>query len=78
MKKNTVKGLAAVVFALILMFTTMCTTYAETVQDDVEKWLNGLVSDYESAETEEEAFFFKLKLFYNVEVEFMHKSDGVV
>lgn len=54
MKKNTVKGLAAVVFALILMFTTMCTTYAETVQDDVEKWLNGLVSDYESAETEEE------------------------
>lgn len=54
MKKNTVKGIAAVIFVLVLMFTTMFTTYAETVQDDVENWLNGLVSDYESAETEEE------------------------
>ncbi len=39
---------------LILSFTSMCTCYAETVQDNVEAWLNGLVDDYNSAESEEE------------------------
>lgn len=54
MKRNAIKSFSAVILVLILLFTSMCTCYAETVQDNVEAWLNGLVEDYNSAETEEE------------------------
>ena len=54
MKRNAVKNFSAVILALILMFSTMCTCFAETVQDNVEAWLEGLVEEYNSADTEEE------------------------
>lgn len=54
MKRNAVKSFSAVILVLILMFTTTCTSYAETLQDNIEAWINGIVDDYNSAETEEE------------------------
>lgn len=54
MRRNTVKGFFAFILVLMLMFSTICTSYAETVQDEVEAWLNGLVNDYNSADTKEE------------------------
>lgn len=54
MKRNTLRNISAVVLAFILLFTLPISTFAETVQDRVENYLNGVVEDYESAETEEE------------------------
>lgn len=54
MKRNTVKSFFAVILVFILMLTTMYTSYAKTIQDDVESWLNGVVEEYNSAESEEE------------------------
>lgn len=54
MKRNTVKGFLALILVFILMFTTVYTSYAETLQDNIEAWIEGAVNDYNSAETEEE------------------------
>ncbi len=54
MKKNTVKNISAVVLAIILMCTLTVSSFAETIQDQVENWLNGAVEEYETAESAEE------------------------
>lgn len=54
MKRNAVKSFSAVILVIILIFSAMCTCFAETIQDNVEAWLEGLVDEYESAETDEE------------------------
>lgn len=54
MKRNAVKSFSTVVLVLILIFSTMCTSFAETIQDNVEAWLDQIVNDYNNADTEEE------------------------
>lgn len=54
MKRNIYKVLFSAVLVLMLIFSTVSTAFAETVQDRLENYLNGAVDDYESAETEEE------------------------
>lgn len=54
MKRNTVKNISAIVLAIILMCTLTVSSFAETIQDQVENWLSGAVEEYETAESSEE------------------------
>lgn len=54
MKRSVLKSLSAVIIVLILMFSSVSTAFAETIQDKLENYLNGAVEEYETAESEEE------------------------
>lgn len=52
MKLTAVKKIAAVVLGFIMLFVLNCSAYAETIQDRLEQSLEGIVDDYNSADSE--------------------------
>lgn len=55
MKKAAVKKLSAVLLSIIIMFTLAVNTYAETVQDRLERQLQELLEKYQSSDSESQA-----------------------
>ncbi len=54
MNRHSLKIFFALLLVFMLMLGSTVASYAETVQDSVEAWINGLVDEYKEAETPEE------------------------
>lgn len=55
MKITAVKRIAAVVLTMVMFFALAAGAYAETIQDSLEKRLEGLVEQYNAADSETQA-----------------------